>query len=238
MILLDTAFFPPVSYFAAIAEEFTLSRGGVNSFIPAQVCIEACENYQKQTYRNRCKIYSAGGAEPLLVPIVHENGTFSLPIRKIRIDWSTPWLQKLKRAIVSAYESSAYFDYYKDELFAILDSRPEHLFDLNLEILKFFLAKTGIAAEISFTEEFYPHGSANPCCNANSCCNTNPYGPYGRDLRGVFSPKRPNSVLSDLKLEKPYYQVFALKHGFIPDLSVMDLLFNEGPESIIYLKRL
>ncbi|MGM9737104.1 MAG: WbqC family protein [Candidatus Cryptobacteroides sp.] len=221
MILLETAFFPPVSYFAAIAEEFTLSPGRVNSFVPSQVWIEACENYQKQSYRNRCRIYAAGGVENLSIPIVHENGTYSLPIKEIQIDWTTPWLTRLKRAIVSAYETSAYFEYYKDELFSLLDSRPEKLFDLNMEILKFFLSKTGIAAEIHLTEEFTLPGS----------------GMFpGKDLRGIIHPKRDNSILSGLGLDKPYWQVFSPKHGFIPDLSIMDLLFNEGPDSVNYLK--
>ena len=222
MILLETAFLPPVSYFAAIAEEFTLSPGRVNSFIPATVYLEACENYQKQSYRNRCKIYAAGGTEALSVPIVHENGTYSIPIAKIRIDWSTPWLMRMKRAIASAYESSPWFDDYKDEFFGILDKHHERLFDLNLDLIRFFLKKTWIEADIRLTERFTGHND----------------GLYGRDLRGIIHPKRPNTILRDLKLEKPYWQVFSLKYGFESDLSIMDLLFNEGPESILWLKRL
>lgn len=222
MILLETAFFPPVSYFAAIAEEFTLSPGRVNSFIPATVYIEACENYQKQSYRNRCRIYAAGGVEALSVPVVHENGTYSLPIMRLKIDWSTPWLMRMKRAITSAYESSAWFDYYKDDMFSILDRHHEFLFDLNMDLLKFFLKKTGIVADIRLTEEFTAPGD----------------GRYGRDLRGKIHPKRTNSILKESRLEKPYWQVFSLKYGFKSDLSIMDLLFNEGPESIIWLKNL
>ncbi len=222
MILLETAFLPPVSYFAAIAEEFTLSPGRVNSFIPAAVYIEASENYQKQSYRNRCRIYAAGGVEALSVPVVHENGTYSLPITRLKIDWSVPWLMRMKRAITSAYESSAWFDYYKDDMFAILDRHHECLFDLNMELLKFFLKKTGIEADIRLTDKF---SSRND-------------GQYGRDLRGIIHPKRPNTILKDLGLEKPYWQVFSLKYGFKSDLSIMDLLFNEGPESILWLKNL
>ena len=214
-MLLTTAYFPPVSWFAAVASEFTLSPDGVN---PSMLTLEACENYQKQSYRNRCRIYSASGAEDLNVPVVHENGTFKLPITRIRIDYSVPWTLKTKRAISSAYDSSPYFEYYKDDIFAILDSQPETLWELNLRLIEFFLKKTGIAADISFTQEFSLESQE-------------------RDLRWAIHPKKPDMVLEELGLKKPYFQVFARKYGFISNLSIMDLLFNEGPESIIYLKK-
>ena len=218
MLLLETAFMPPVSYFAAIAEEFTLSYGRVVSLVPARLRLEACENYQKQSYRNRCRIYAAGGVESLTLPVVHEGGTSSLPIREIRVDWSRDWLPRMERAIVSAYESSPYFEYYRDSLFDILESRPEKLFDLNIRLIHYFLGKIGISADIDFTTEYERPGETAPDI---------------RDLRGLIHPKRP----SILKTEKPYWQVFAAKYGFKPDLSVMDLLFNEGPDSISYLKK-
>ena len=212
-MLLGIAYFPPVSYFALIAKGMTIPPT-----VPPVVHIEAQENYQKQSWRNRCRIYAADGPEYLNFPIVHE-GTHELPISRIKVDYSTPWVVKTERAIASAYESSAYFDYYKDELFAILDSHPETLFELDMRIIRFFLRKTGIEADIRFTEEYLP--------------NTDK---YGEDWRERLHPKRPNTVLKDLGLEKPYFQVFARKRGFIPDLSIMDLLFNEGPDSILYLK--
>ena len=218
MLLLETAFMPPVSYFAAIAEEFTLSYGRVVSLVPARLRLEACENYQKQSYRNRCRIYAAGGVESLTLPVVHEGGTSSLPIREIRVDWSRDWLPRMERAIVSAYESSPYFEYYRDSLFDILESRPEKLFDLNIRLIHYFLGKIGISADIDFTTEYERPGETAPGI---------------RDLRGIIHPKRP----SILKTEKPYWQVFAAKYGFKSDLSVMDLLFNEGPDSISYLKK-
>lgn len=218
-MLFSTAYFPPVEYFAKIAEGFTLSPDNVK---PSVVYIEACEHYQKQSYRNRCKFYAENGVQTLSFPIVHENGTYSLPITDIRIDWSTSWLVQTERAIASAYESSAYFDYYKDELFSILDSRPETLFEFNLQIIGFFLKKIGISADIRLTGEFTPRDS----------------GIYGEDLREIIHPKRSNSILKDMGLEKPYFQVFARKYGFIPNLSIMDLLFNEGPDSILFLKKI
>lgn len=218
MLLLETAFMPPVSYFAAIAEEFTLSYGRVVSLVPARLRLEACENYQKQSYRNRCRIYAAGGVESLTLPVVHEGGTSSLPIREIRVDWSRDWLPRMERAIVSAYESSPYFEYYRDSLFDILESRPEKLFDLNIRLIHYFLGKIGISADIDFSTEYERPGETAPGI---------------RDLRGIIHPKRP----SILQTEKPYWQVFAAKYGFKSDLSVMDLLFNEGPDSISYLKK-
>ena len=218
-MLFSTAYFPPIEYFAKIAEGLTLSPDDVK---PSVIYLEACEHYQKQSYRNRCKFYAENGMQTLSFPVVHVNGTYSLPITEIRIDWSTPWLVQTQRAISSAYESSAYFDYYKDELFALMDSRPETLFEFNLCIMRFFLDKTGIKADIRLTEEYTPSGT----------------GIYGEDLREAIHPKRENNILGNLGLEKPYFQVFARKHGFISNLSVMDLLFNEGPDSILYLKRI
>lgn len=214
-MLLTTAYFPPVSWFAAVASELTLSPDRV---IPSVVHLEACENYQKQSYRNRCRIYSASGVENLNVPIVHEGGTFKLPITSIKVDYSVPWVLKTERAISAAYDSSPFFEYYRDDVFAILDGHPETLWDLNLQLIMFFLRKTGIAADIRPTETFS-------------------LVPGMPDHRWDIHPKKENSILRELDLEKPYFQVFSRKYGFKPDLSIMDLLFNEGPDSIVYLKK-
>lgn len=225
-ILLSVAWFPPISYFALIAKDFILSADKVK---PSVVYLEACEHYQKQSWRNRCRYYAADGPQILNFPIVHESGTHELPISEIKVDYSTPWLQRTERAIASAYESSAYFEYYKDELFAILDSCPEKLFDLNVKIIKFFLKKTCISADLGMTNEYVPVASREVPLDT---------GRYGIDYREILHPKRPDTVLHDLKLEKPYFQVFAGKYGFVPNLSIMDLLFNVGPDSISYLKKL
>lgn len=218
-MLFSTAYFPPVEYFAKIAEGFTLSPDGVK---PSVIWIEACEHYIKQTYRNRFRYYAADGVQSLSFPVVHGEGAQKLRITDVEVDWSTPWLVRTERAISAAYESSAYFDYYKDGLFDLLKRRPRTLFELNLDILRFFLDKTGIQADIRFTDEWTPQDS----------------GVYGEDLRGLIHPKRPNTILRDLALEKPYFQVFARKYGFVPNLSIMDLVFNEGPDAILYLKNL
>ena len=225
-VLLSVAWFPPVSYFALMAKDFILSPDRVK---PSVVYLEACEHYQKQSWRNRFRYYAADGPQSLNFPIVHESSTHELPITEIKVDYSTPWLIRTERAIASAYESSAYFEYYKDELFGILDSRPATLFDLNLQIIKFFLRKTGITADLRMTDEYVPVRSREIPMDT---------GRYGIDYRELIHPKRPDNILRDLKLKKPYFQVFARKYGFVPNLSIMDLLFNEGPDSISYLKNL
>ena len=117
--------------------------------------------------------------------------------------------------------SSAYFEYYKDDLFGILDSRPATLFEMNVLILNYFLRKIGISADLRMTEEYVPARSREIPVET---------GRYGTDYRELIHPKRPDNILRNLRLEKPYFQVFAGKYGFVPNLSIMDLLFNEGPD--------
>ena len=235
-VLLTTAYFPPVQYFAALSQEAILRRGGKSvSAAPAVAFLEACENYQKQSYRNRCHFYSASGMQSLSFPVVHSENGYSLPIREIKVDYSTPWVRQHKMAIVSAYRTSAFFEYYQDELFAILDSQPGTLWELNLEIIRFFIRKIGIPVEIRMTEDFLKSGETV----GNGVWEGLPYnaGLDAVDLRQVIHPKRPGDILRRMGKEKPYFQVFAGKHGFITNLSIMDLLFNEGPDAVSYLVR-
>lgn len=214
-MLLSTAFFPPVSWFAAAAKDW----GRVVVTNPSSFCdvyLEAHENFQKQSYRNRCIIASANGPEAISVPVVHDGDIFHTPITEIRVDYKDQWVKKAWRAIESAYSSSAYFDYYKDDIYAILSSGIPTLWDLNLRIIEFFIQKIRLGIRIVPTESYASAGNA-------------------LDYRNVIHPKKQNTILKDLDMEKPYFQVFAGKYGFQSDLSVMDLLFNEGPQSLLYL---
>ena len=201
-----------------MAKEITLSADRV---IPSVVYIEAWEHYQKQSYRNRCRIYAADGVQDLNFPIVHDGNPFALPVREIRVDWSTPWLVRTQRAIESAYKSAPFFDHYRDSLFALMDTRPERLLDWDLSLTRWCLERLRLPVEIRLTEEFVKPGDRR----------------FGEDLREIIHPKRPNHLLQDLGLDRPYYQVFALKSGFIPHLSILDLLFNEGPDAVSWLLR-
>lgn len=196
MTILPTAYFPPVSYISLLAK--------------GDVFLEAHENYQKQSWRNRCLILTANGPEALNVPVVHSHdsnpcGTFRIPIREIRIDWSRDWLTRHKRAIDSAYMSSTYFEHYRNALYGILDRRPELLWDLNLSIIEWFSEIWHLPA-IGQTSSFMLKEEA-------------------------IHPKREDKVY----VLKPYWQVFGEKFPFAANMSAMDLLFNEGPQGKCYL---
>ena len=222
-MLLSTAYFPPVAWFALAARDMALSPDRV---LPSRVQLEACENYRKQSYRNRCYILAGDGVQMLQVPVVHGaimEGAFPSPqnICTVRVDYSTPWVLRTQRALDAAYRTSAYFDYYRDELFALLDAQPETLWELNLSLIRWCFRQTGVACELEPTVAF-----AAP--------ETVP-----DDFRYSLHPKLPNSILANLGLDKPYYQVFrARMNGFTPGLGILDLLFNEGPDSILWLKNL
>ena len=214
-MLLSTAYFPPLAWFALAAKDMTLSPDRV---LPSHVSLEACENYQKQSYRNRCYILAGDGMQMLQVPVVHGA---SLAIRDIWVDYSTPWVLRTERALDAAYQTSAYYDYYRDELFALLEDRPALLWELNLGLVEWCLRRLGIACELSPTTKFAAPGSV------------------ADDFRFTIHPKRPDAVLDTLGLSRPYYQVFRDRMGgFTPGLSCLDLLFNEGPDSLLWLKGL
>ena len=208
---------PPVEYFAAM----------VNS---DKVLVEKCEMFQKQSYRTRCHVYSANGLLALTVPVRRNTteeavGTQLHPSHKlmiddILIDYSKPWVQQHERAIEAAYMTTPFFEYYKDDIFAILRSGEPSLFELNRKFTELFRELIGISTPIEYTTQWLPE-----------------YSPDCEDLRNRIHPKSKSEDLLDiLQIKKPYWQVFSHKQGFIPNLSILDLLCNEGPNSISFLK--
>lgn len=187
---LSTAFLPPVEYFSALSRH--------------SACVDACEHYSKQSYRNRACILTACGPESLIVPIVHDGHKL---ISEIRVDYTTPWLRRMKYAIDTAYLSSPFYEYYRDDFFALLDAKPEMLWEMNRRLTLWFCERIGVDAP-EFGE-----------CKGEA-----------EDLRTLIHPKKP--AVYEVR---PYWQVFSDKFGFTPNLSIVDLLFNEGPESVRYL---
>ena len=198
--LLSSAYFPPVHYLSLV-------------YRADKVFIEKEENYLKQTYRNRCLILTANGQSALIVPVL--SGSLNkTPVKDIRIDYSKRWQQVHLRALISSYKSSAFFEYYFEDIERIIAGKPKYLFELNLNALGTVLRITGISTPVVCTNVFEP-------------VSENDY-----DFRYIISPKKEIPGISSLK---EYYQVFSYKFGFVSGLSILDLIFNLGPDSINYL---
>lgn len=175
--------------------------------------IEKFEKYQKQSYRSRCHIYSANGILPLIIPVSREKG-HSVSISEIKIDYSKEWQKQHWRAIVSAYKNSPFFEYYQDDILPFYKEEEEYLFDFNHKVLETILNLIGAEYNMETTASFQ---------------NAYLIGDY----RELIHPKRETILMGNENGR--YHQVFAHKHGFIPNLSVLDLLFNEGPDALSYL---
>ncbi len=176
-----------------------------------EVFIEREENYLKQSYRNRCYILSADGLQLLTIP-VYKGSFHKTPVKEIRIDYSKRWQQIHLRALSSSYKSSPYFIYYYEIIEKIIQSNYEFLLDLNMHILKAILKMMKIEILLSYTSDFQPTDISN------------------NDLRYKISPKKKSYYQP-----KKYIQVFDYGEGFAADLSIMDLVFNMGPEAYKYL---
>lgn len=175
--------------------------------------VEIWETYHKQTYRNRCRVMTANGVESLSVPVIKVNGNHTMT-KDMTISPIEPWQHIHSRCLESAYKASPYFDHYYDYLKPIFEGRFERLVDLNDAAMRAVLKMLKINKEIVHTTDY-----------VRDCEN---------DLREVFSPKKP----FDPGLFPPYYQVFSEKFPFAADLSVLDLIFNLGPEAFAYLSTL
>lgn len=197
---LSSAYLPPIDYIKVVSKS-------------EKTYIESCENFQKQSYRNRCNIYSANGILPLIIPVLR-NEIHSVKISEVKIDYSRNWQKQHWRAIESAYKSSPFFDYYMDDFVAFYNEQESSLYDFNTKLLKLILDIIGVDYSLNATESFKREI------------------PLG-DFREIIHPKR--QPLFDKNENGQYHQVFAHKHGFIPNLSIIDLLFNEGPDAISYI---
>ena len=194
---------PPAEYFFVLAGS-------------KKATIEYCETFQKQSYRNRCNIYATDGLFTLHVPVCHSQRR-EAPISETRIDYSRNWVHQHEIALISAYRSSPFFEYYWDDFRDILRSKPELLVDLNTMLTKKLLEEFNIDCELCVSTEYLVK-------------------PEGPDFRSTIHPKnKEDNLLKKNGAEKPYYQVFSARYGFIPNLSAIDLLFNEGPQAYDYL---
>lgn len=203
MIILPTSYLPNIEYFSILHAE-------------KKVIIEIYETYPKQTYRNRAEILSANGILNLSIPVKKVLGN-KTKTGQIQIDHSEHWNLKHWRAIESAYNSSPFFIYYKDDIRKhFTGNLCEKLTDFNAKLTKTLCTICGIKCELVYSVTYTEK-------------NTGKHSDY----RDHFSPK------ASIKKDFPVYeQVFSNKYNFYNNLSIIDLLFNCGPETINYLNRI
>lgn len=179
-----------------------------------KIALEVHETYPKQTFRNRCNIATASGVLSLTIPVKRVNGNHTKTC-DIHIDNSKNWQLLHWRSIITAYSKTPYFLYYRDLFESIFSREHEFLVDFNRELLNCVLTASKIKTlDIQYTREYE-------------------IKPASIDLRNSFQPKYP---LRDVACFLPrYMQAFENFHGYLPDLSIIDLLFNLGPDALPYL---
>lgn len=181
--------------------------------------IEAHENYTKQTFRNRMQIATANGVQTLSVPVTVQGEA----ITDVLVSDHGNWRHQHWEALKTAYGMSPFFEYYADEVQPFFTERWERLFDFDIAITRKMFSLIGIDKDIILTDTYQGLSKTTNASEQNNA-NASVHGNAADDASVIKLP--------------PYYQTFQRRHGFIPDLSILDLLFNEGPEAILYLQRL
>ncbi len=197
-VLLELFYWPPVSW-------LTLAQS------TDVLWVEACEHYQKGSYRNRCYIAGPNGLQRLSVPL-QKGKNQQMPIRDVRIAYHEPWQRLQWRTIRTAYGNAPFFEHYADEVAPFFEKQYTFLFDLNLDILTFLWEKMKFSGAIRLTAHYRP-SPIDTAAESNLL-----------DARGRITPSTP----PPMSLRR-YPQVFEDRWGFLPNLSALDLLFCQGP---------
>jgi hypothetical protein len=201
-ILLSTAYLAPVAYYRMLAKG-------------EPVVIEAADHYVKQTYRNRCIIASANGLQTLSIPIVKPDSPKCLT-RDIRIADHGRWPHLHWNALVAAYRSSPFFEYYADDFHPFYEKKTTFLFDFNEQLSTLVCSLLKMEPALTYSTHYLLAPPADV-----------------QDLREAIHPKK--APLFPPDRVRPYYQVFAPKYGFQAEVSIIDLLCNLGPEAVFVL---
>ncbi len=173
-----------------------------------EVAFVKTNNYQKQTYRNRAEIYGPNGKLKLTIPILHKKNQKHQLDSEVEIFQESSWQKNHWKSLESSYRSSPFFEFYEDDLYPFFHQRQRRLMDLNISLIKKIFSLIDIEIVIKNTKEIY-------------------------EFRELLDAKK-NSVY-----KTPIYnQVFNSKHGYINNLSILDLIFNLGPDSNFYLKKI
>jgi len=199
--LIHPTYFPTVAHWVVIAQQ------------QHQLVLEAQDNYQKQTYRNRTYIYSPNGKQLLTIPVTHTKSSGYRKYKEMTLEDSFDWKKQHWKSIETAYRTSPYFEFYEDDLEPFFQKEHHSLFEMNLESMEIMAACMQLEPfTYELTSEFKPTDDSK------------------LDKRALVNAKTKHEY--DFN---PYVQVFDDKHGFIPNLSILDLLFNEGPNALNYL---
>lgn len=199
-ILLHPTYFPSIAQCVAMVQA-------------KKVTFEVCDNYQKQTYRNRMNIYGAQGKMPLTVPVVYSQKNRQ-EYKDILISNDESWQDTHWKSIQSAYHSSPFFEFYEHDLMQLFNEEAAHVMDFNFRCLNAILECLQLNLQFDLTSAF----------------EVNPHNKT--DYRYLVNHRKETA-----QPLKPYVQVFDDKHGFIPNLSILDLIFNEGPNALLYLEQ-
>jgi hypothetical protein len=197
---LSTAYMAPVQYYSKLVRF-------------DRIYIETAENYPGQTFRNRCLIVTANGIQALTVPI-RKPPHPKCPTRDIRISDHGNWRHIHWNALVSAYSTSPFFEYYADDFRPFYEKKYNYLIEYNDSLQSMLSGLLDIHPVITYTEHYDPD--------------------VANDFRTAIDPRHPQPDATFTP--RPYCQVFRDKYGFIPNMSIADLLFNMGPESIFFLQ--
>ena len=203
--IFSTAYLPPIEYLLIFSQTENPQ-------------VEVKENFTKQTYRNRCLIPTANGVLSLSIPII-KNGLHHCPIEQVRLDYSQPWQRTHWRALETAYNASPFFLYYRDYLEPFFFQQEiQALLEFNQKLFDVLLRLFSINKSYSYTSDYKAD-----------------YKDSALDLRHTIQPKKRMQEDYPYKNIHPYRQVFTDRFGFIPNMSCIDLLFNEGKRD--YLMR-
>ncbi len=201
MSLYIPTYFSPISQYAQIIKSNT-------------IFFEMEDNFQKQSYRNRCYIYNSNGKQLLNIPLKEKKGTSSLrkKTKDMLVDNNSHWQEHHLKSLQTAYRASPFYEFYEDDLLAIFNKKYTFLQDVNIDTYLFVTDALQISQQYSKTKEYE-----------------------------IITDKNDYRILADIKKQPKksrdkYIQMFDNKHGYIDNLSILDLLFMEGPNAISYLK--
>lgn len=207
-VLLSSAYLAPVQYYTKLIQY-------------DEVWIELSEHFLKQSYRNRCTILTANGPQSLTVPVTEGSNSGRL-VRDVMISYDHPWQKLHWKALLSAYNNAPFFEYYADSIASFYhDKRWKYLTDFNQAIQGVVLNELSLKCDLLFTETFLlPAGIPVDTFD------------YRYSIDPKFSRQRPDAHF----VPTVYMQVFQEKFGFTANLSILDLLFNEGPMAVDVLR--